>query len=124
MLLAQPMPRRYRNHRWTGRHRPGSTRGGGKSPPLFIQRGRIVDGLSIFIDVCGDFGSQSETYLFTLVLPSQYLLFQRADLFFTIELMRFKLESGRGMTRPEEVFFESRRKLMKNYLKTIDRVRL
>lgn len=58
------------------------------------------------------------------MLPSQNRLFQRADLFFTIELMRFKLESDREMTRPEEVFFESRRKLMKNYLKTIDRVRL
>ncbi|MDO4851163.1 MAG: hypothetical protein Q4A93_04810 [Actinomycetota bacterium] len=41
------------------------------------------------------------------------------------ELSIFIDESGDfGMTRSEEIFFESRRKLMKNYLKTIDRMRL
>lgn len=61
---------------------------------------------------------------FRKVLPSQYRLFQCADLLCTLELMRLKLESGRSITKSEEIFFESRRKLKKNYLKTIEKMKL
>lgn len=60
---------------------------------------------------------------FRKVRPSDYRLFQCADLFCTLELLRFKEERSLGLTRSEEIFFESRRRLKKDYLKTIDKLR-
>lgn len=60
---------------------------------------------------------------FRKVKPSDYRLFQSADLFCTLELMRAKLDSSYKLTRSEEIFFESRRRLMKDYLRTIDSVK-
>ena len=56
--------------------------------------------------------------------PNKYRLFQCADLFCTLELLRYKDEHLVPMTRSETIFFESRRRLRKDYLKTIDKLRI
>ena len=50
------------------------------------------------------------------VSPSDYALFQAADMFCTLELLTQKLQDG-CLTRSEETFFRSVRDLRKNYLK-------
>lgn len=52
---------------------------------------------------------------------SDYRLFQCADLICTLVLMKAKDERSLGMTKSEEIFFESRRKLRKNYLQQLGR---
>lgn len=52
------------------------------------------------------------------VKPSDYCLFQVADLFCTIELVERKLETG-GMSRSEAAFFRSARTFKKNYWKPL-----
>ena len=54
------------------------------------------------------------------VRPSDYCLFQAADMFCTLELVRRKLE-GAGLGKSEEVFFHGARALRKNYLKPMER---
>ena len=60
---------------------------------------------------------------FRKVRPNEYRLFQSADLFCTLDLIRTKIDKPVRLTRSEEIFFESKRRLKKDYLKTIDRLR-
>ena len=57
------------------------------------------------------------------VRPSDYCLFQAADMFCTLELARKKLENG-GLSKSEDLFFRGPRNLRKNYLKSIENKRL
>lgn len=65
-------------------------------------------------------------YLFDVevrkVKPDEYRLFQVADMLCTLELAKAKLDDGRALSKSEEHFFESRRRLMKVYLKTLERL--
>lgn len=69
------------------------------------------------------FGSAFFDVDFRKVVPSDYRLFQSADLICTLELAVIKADSGE-LSRSEEIFFESRRKLRKNWLSQLDRMRL
>ena len=53
------------------------------------------------------------------IAPSEYRLSQTADMVCTLELMRRKSENGAGMSKSELIFFESRRRLSKVFLKTL-----
>ena len=53
------------------------------------------------------------------IAPSEYRLSQTADMVCTLELMREKSENGAGMSKSELIFFESRRRLSKVFLKTL-----
>lgn len=55
---------------------------------------------------------------FRKVKPVDYRLFQSADLFCTLELVAVK-EKENKLSNSELIFFESRRKLVKNYLKNL-----
>jgi hypothetical protein len=55
---------------------------------------------------------------FRRVLPSEYRLFQVADLICTIKLAELKLEKH-ILSKSEKYFFEDVRTLKKNYLKPI-----
>lgn len=55
---------------------------------------------------------------FRKVIPSDYRLFQVADLVCTLKLVELKLENH-TLSKSEKNFFESDRILRKNYLKTI-----
>lgn len=55
---------------------------------------------------------------FRKVMPEDYKLFQVADLFCTMELVRLKLENSL-FSRSEEIFFGNKRDLHKNYLKVL-----
>ena len=55
---------------------------------------------------------------FRRVLPSEYRLFQVADLICTIKLAELKLEKH-ILSKSEKFFFEDVRTLKKNYLKPI-----
>ena len=57
------------------------------------------------------------------VRPSDYCLFQAADMFCTLELARKKMEDG-NLSKSEDLFFRGWRNLRKNYLKSIERKRL
>ena len=57
------------------------------------------------------------------VRPSEYCLFQAADMFCTLELARRKMERG-GLSKSERDFYQGQRNLKKNYLKSIERKRL
>ena len=50
------------------------------------------------------------------VTPSDYSLFQAADMFCTLKLLSTKLE-GTGLSKSESEFFRSVKDLKKNYLK-------
>ena len=52
------------------------------------------------------------------VLPSEYRLFQVADLICTLELLRTKIEHG-SLSKSEEIIFHSKRDLKKDFLKRI-----
>lgn len=56
------------------------------------------------------------------VEPSSYRLFQSADLICTLELAAVKMERE-GLSKSEEIFFESRRKLRKNWLAALNQMR-
>ena len=60
---------------------------------------------------------------FRRVVPSDYRLFQCADLFCTLELIALKDEWHEPLSHSEELFFESRRRFRKDYLKTARRLR-
>ena len=57
------------------------------------------------------------------VKPSDYCLFQAADLFCTLELVKFKLDS-QGMSKSENELFRGPRTFKKNYWKPIEGKRL
>lgn len=69
------------------------------------------------------FGSVFFDVDFRKVVPSDYRLFQSADLICTLELAAIKADEGR-LSRSEEIFFESRRKLRKNWIAQLDRMKL
>lgn len=54
------------------------------------------------------------------VRPSDYALFQAADMVCTLALLARKLEDG-NLSKSEQAFFGSRRDLIKNYLKPMKR---
>lgn len=56
------------------------------------------------------------------IAPSEYRLSQAADMIYTLELMREKSENSAGMSKSELIFFESRRRLSKVFLKTLKRL--
>lgn len=60
---------------------------------------------------------------FRNVAPSEYRLFQAADLYCTLELLRGKDEDN-ALTKSDLYFFESARKLRQQYLKKISKKRL
>lgn len=59
---------------------------------------------------------------FRKVKPIEYRLFQSADLLCTLELVLVKLKEN-NLSKSEESFFESRRKLIKNYLNSLEKMR-
>lgn len=64
------------------------------------------------------FHSLLENVEFRMVKPSEYRLFQVADLTCTIKLISLKLENN-GMSKSEECFFEDKRTFKKNYYKVL-----
>lgn len=56
--------------------------------------------------------------IFRKVMPSDYKLFQAADLFCTMFLIELKLNSG-ILSKSEDMFFGNNRDLKKNYLKPL-----
>lgn len=69
--------------------------------------------------VCGSVFFEAD---YRKVAPSDYRLFQSADLLCTLELASIKADAGK-LSRSEEIFFESRRKLKKNYLDKLEKLR-
>ena len=64
------------------------------------------------------FNALLENVEFRKVIPSQYRLFQVADLICTLKLTELKLENH-TLSKSEKAFFEDKRTLKKNYLKPI-----
>ncbi len=64
------------------------------------------------------FNALLENVEFRKVIPSQYRLFQVADLICTLKLTELKLENH-TLSKSEKTFFENERTLKKNYLKPI-----
>ncbi len=64
------------------------------------------------------FATQLTSYDVRKVLPSDYRLFQVADLICTLELLKVKCESGQ-LSNSEEIIFHSKRDLKKDFLKGI-----
>lgn len=64
-----------------------------------------------------------ENVEFRKVIPSQYRLFQVADLICTLKLTELKLENH-TLSKSEKAFFEDERTLKKNYLKPIKKKEL
>lgn len=58
--------------------------------------------------------------IFRKVMPSEYKLFQAADLLCTMKLVRLKLENNQ-FSKSEKTFFGSIRDLKKNYLKPLSK---
>lgn len=56
--------------------------------------------------------------VFRKVMPSQYKLFQVADLLCTMYLIQLKMEHSH-LSKPERTFFGNQRDLKKNYLKPL-----
>ena len=56
--------------------------------------------------------------IFRKVMPSEYKLFQAADLLCSLELIKLKLESNM-FSKSEKIFFGNIRDLKKNYLKPL-----
>ena len=61
---------------------------------------------------------------FRKVKPSDYRLFQSADLLCTLEMLRAKLDAGIQISNSEKIFFESTRRLKKDYLKTVSKLKI
>lgn len=53
------------------------------------------------------------------VIPSDYRLFQVADLICTLELLKIKVAEGKSLTRSEELIFHTKRDLRKDFFKGI-----
>jgi len=60
---------------------------------------------------------------FRRVIPTRYRLFQAADLVCSLELLRAK-DADKALSRSDLYFFESARKLRKDYLKPLEAKRL
>lgn len=60
---------------------------------------------------------------FRRMLPADYRLFQAADLICTLELLKAK-DADNALTKSDLYFFESARKLRKDYLKSLEKKRL
>ncbi len=58
--------------------------------------------------------------IFRKVMPSEYKLFQAADLLCTLELVRLKLENNM-FSKSEKNFFGNIRDLKKNYIKPLSK---
>lgn len=58
--------------------------------------------------------------IFREVMPSEYKLFQAADLLCTLELVRLKLENNM-FSKSEKIFFGNIRDLKKNYIKPLSK---
>ena len=65
------------------------------------------------------FNSLLENVEFKKVIPSDYRLFQVADLICTLQLIELKLDKH-ALSNSEQMFFEKERILKKNYLKPIN----
>ena len=63
----------------------------------------------------------SRTVFVPAVEPTNFRLFQVADLACTIELARCKLSLNEGLSESENVFFGGTKNFKKNYLKLLDR---
>ena len=66
------------------------------------------------------FATQLNNYDFRKVLPSDYRLFQVADLICTLELLKIKTENG-SLSNSEERIFHSKRELKREFLKGIQK---
>ena len=69
------------------------------------------------------FNALLENVEFRKVIPSQYRLFQVADLICTLKLTELKLENH-ALSKSEKTFFGDERTLKKNYLKPIKKKEL
>lgn len=69
------------------------------------------------------FNALLENVEFRKVIPSQYRLFQVADLICTLKLTELKLENP-TLSKSEKAFFEDKRTLKKNDLKPIKKKEL
>lgn len=69
------------------------------------------------------FNALLENVEFRKVIPSQYRLFQVADLICTLKLTELKLLNN-TLSKSEKVFFENEKILKKNYIKPIKRKEL
>lgn len=61
---------------------------------------------------------------FRQVLPSEYKLFQTADLVCTLTLIKNKFAIGKNLTKSEQIFFGSMNKLRKTFLKYFEKINL
>ena len=61
---------------------------------------------------------------FRQVLPSEYKLFQTADLLCTLTLIEQKLRDGKKLSWSEKNFFKSEGSLRKTFLKALCRIKL
>lgn len=69
--------------------------------------------------VCGSVFSEVD---YRKVAPFDYRLFQTADLLCTLELAGIKADAEK-LSRSDEIFFESRQKIKKNYLGKLEKPR-
>ena len=67
------------------------------------------------------FNSLLPNPIFRKVMPSEYKLFQVADLLCTMELIKLKLENNM-FSKTESIFFGNVRSLKKNYLKHLNKM--
>lgn len=65
------------------------------------------------------FGALIENVEFRKVVPSEYRLFQLADLVCTLQLLKLKTKNGE-LSHSETYFFENRKVLKKQYLKLME----
>ena len=63
-----------------------------------------------------------DKFEYRIVIPSQYKLFQSADLICTLSLIEQRIEDGGSLTQSEQRFFNSYRNLKRNYLKHLKKM--
>lgn len=61
---------------------------------------------------------------FRQVMPSNYKLFQAADLICTLTLLKTKLQNTKKLTKYENVFFRGKNNLKKNFLNYLDKIKI
>ena len=69
------------------------------------------------------FNTLLENVTFRKVIPSDYRLFQVADLVCTLSLVELKLDSH-SLSKSELLFFKDERTLKKNYLKPLAEIKI
>jgi len=67
------------------------------------------------------FGGVLHNFEHRHISPVDYKLFQSADLICTLTLLSNKLNENKNLTNSEKIFFGSKGKLRKNYLKTFEK---